>query len=202
MSCFAVFRSRRMAALFLLGFSSGLPLLLTSQTLQAWLTAEQLSLEQIAAVSSVGLAYTFKFAWAPLFDRFELPFLGRRRGWVLVFQLGLIGAIAAMSLLDPRRDLAAVAYVAIGVAVLSASQDVVLDAYMTDVLAPHERAAGSSVNVIGYRIAMMVSSSLAFVMADRVAWPAIWLAMAAFMVVGLAGTVIAEEPALAGRPAN
>ncbi|HEY0985946.1 MAG TPA: MFS transporter [Kofleriaceae bacterium] len=200
MSWFAVFRSRRMAALFLLGFSSGLPLLLTSQTLQAWLTAEQLSLDQIAAVSSVGLAYTFKFAWAPLLDRFRLPFLGRRRGWVLVFQLGLIGAIAAMSLLDPRRDLTAVACVAIAVAVLSASQDVVLDAYMTDVLAPHERAAGSSVNVIGYRIAMMVSSSLAFVMADRVAWPAIWLAMAAFMAIGLAGTVIAEEPALAARP--
>jgi len=200
MSWFAVFRSRRMAALFLLGFSSGLPLLLTSQTLQAWLTAEQLSLDQIAAVSSVGLAYTFKFAWAPLLDRFRLPFLGRRRGWVLVFQLGLVAAIAAMSLFDPRRDLTAVAYVAIAVAVLSASQDVVLDAYMTDVLAPHERAAGSSVNIIGYRIAMMVSSSLAFVMADHVAWPAIWLAMAAFMAVGLAGTAIAEEPALAARP--
>jgi MFS transporter, PAT family, beta-lactamase induction signal transducer AmpG len=200
MSWFAVFRSRRMAALFLLGFSSGLPLMLTGHTLQAWLTAEQLTLDEIAAVSSVGLAYTFKFAWAPLLDRFRLPFLGRRRGWVLVFQLGLVGAIAAMSLLDPRRDLAAVACVAIAVAVLSASQDVVLDAYMTDVLAPHERAAGSSVNIIGYRIAMMVSSSLAFVMADHVAWSAIWLAMAAFMVIGLAGTAIAEEPALAARP--
>ncbi|MGH2898082.1 MAG: AmpG family muropeptide MFS transporter, partial [Solirubrobacteraceae bacterium] len=200
MTAFAVFRARRMAALFLLGFSSGLPLLLTSQTLQAWLTAEQLSLDQIAAMSSVGLAYTFKFAWAPLLDRFQLPLLGRRRGWVLVFQLGLVGAIAAMSLFDPRRDLAAVAAVAVVIAVLSASQDIVLDAYMTDVLAPHERAAGSSLNVIGYRIAMMVSSSLAFVMADHVAWPAIWLAMAAFMAIGLAGTAIAEEPALAARP--
>lgn len=200
MSWFAVFRSRRMAALFLLGFSSGLPLLLTSQTLQAWLTAEQLSLDRIAAMSSVGLAYTFKFAWAPLLDRFQLPLLGRRRGWVLVFQLGLVAAIAAMSLLDPRRDLAAVACVAIVVAVLSASQDIVLDAYMTDVLAPHERAAGASVNVIGYRIAMMVSSSLAFVMADHVAWPAIWLAMAAFMAIGLVGTAFAEEPPLVAHP--
>ena len=202
MSWFAVFRSRRMAALFLLGFSSGLPLLLTSQTLQAWLTAEQLSLADIAAVTSVGLAYTFKFAWAPLLDRFRLPVLGRRRGWVLAFQLALIGAIAGMSLLDPRRSLAAVAAVAIIIAVLSASQDIVVDAYMTDVLAPHEheRAAGSSVNVIGYRIAMVVSSSLALVMADHVAWPAIWLAMAAFMAIGVAGTVIAEEPVAIGRP--
>jgi len=200
MGWFAVFRSRRMAVLFLLGFSSGLPLLLTSQTLQAWFTAERVSLAQIAAMSSVGLAYTFKFAWAPLLDRYRLPFLGRRRGWVLVFQVGLVAAIAAMSLFDPRRDLAAVVWVAIGIAVLSASQDVVLDAYMTDVLAPHERAAGSSVNIVGYRIAMVVSSSLAFVLADHIAWPAIWLTMSAFMLVGFAGTVFAEEPAIAGRP--
>jgi len=200
MGWFAVFRSRRMAVLFLLGFSSGLPLLLTGQTLQAWLTAEHISLSQIAAMSSVGLAYTLKFAWAPLLDRFQLPFLGRRRGWVLVFQVALIGAIATMSLLDPRHDLAVVAYVAIGVAVLSASQDVVFDAYMTDVLAPHERAAGASVSIIGYRVATVASSSLAFVMADHIVWPAIWLTMAAFMVVGIAGTLLAEEPAGAGRP--
>jgi MFS transporter, PAT family, beta-lactamase induction signal transducer AmpG len=200
MGWFRVFRSRRMAVLFLLGFSSGLPLLLTGQTLQAWLTAEHLSLEQIAAVSSVGLAYTFKFAWAPLLDRFALPLLGRRRGWVLVLQIALIVAIGAMSVLDPRRDLGAVAAVAICVAVLSASQDVVLDAYMTDVLAPHERAAGSSVNIIGYRVATVASSSLAFVMADHVVWPAIWLTMAAFMFVGIAGTVIAEEPVIAVQP--
>lgn len=200
MAWLRVFRSRRMAVLFVLGFSSGLPLLLTGQTLQAWLTAEGVPLGQIAAVSSVGLAYTFKFAWAPLLDRFQLPVLGRRRGWVLAFQIGLVAAIAAMSLLDPGRDPAAVVAVAIAIAVLSASQDVVLDAYMTDVLAPHERAAGASVNVIGYRIAMYASSSLAFVMADHVAWPAIWLTMAAFMALAIAGTVIAEEPALAVRP--
>jgi len=189
-----------MAVLFLLGFSSGVPLLLTGQVLQAWLTAEHLSLQDIAAVSSVGLAYTFKFAWAPLLDRFALPWLGRRRGWVLALQLALIVAIGAMSLLDPRRDLGAVVAVAICVAVLSASQDVVLDAYMTDVLEPRERAAGSSLNIIGYRVATVASSWLALVLADRVAWPAIWLAMAAFMVVGIAGTLIAEEPGLAVRP--
>jgi PAT family beta-lactamase induction signal transducer AmpG len=200
MGWFTVFRSRRMAVLFLLGFSSGLPLLLTSQTLQAWLDTEHISLARIAAMNLVGLAYTFKFVWAPLLDRYRLPLLGRRLGWILVFQLGLIAAIAAMSLLEPRRDLATVAGVAIGVALLSASQDVVIDAYMTDVLAPHERAAGSSLNIIGYRIATVVSSSLAFVMADHIAWPAIWLAMSAFMLIGVAGTVLADEPAVVGRP--
>jgi PAT family beta-lactamase induction signal transducer AmpG len=189
-----------MAVLFLLGFASGLPLLLTGQTLQAWLTAEQVPLGRIAAVSSVGLAYTFKFAWAPLLDRFALPVLGRRRGWVLVFQIGLVVAIAAMSLLEPGRDPAAVVGVAIAIAVLSASQDVVIDAYMTDVLAPHERAAGASVSVVGYRIATVASSSLAFVMADHVAWSAIWLTMAGFMAIGIAATVIAEEPVAPARP--
>jgi PAT family beta-lactamase induction signal transducer AmpG len=200
MGWLTVFRSRRMAVLFVLGFSSGLPLMLTGQTLQAWLTDRSVSLARIAALSLVGLAYTFKFAWAPLLDRFQLPVLGRRRGWVLAFQLGLVVAIAAMSLLDPARDLTAVVAVAIAIAVLSASQDVVLDAYMTDVLAPHERAAGASVNVVGYRIAMYASSSLAFVMADHVVWPAIWLTMAALMALALAGTAIAEEPAVAARP--
>jgi len=200
MGWLTVFRSRRMAVLFVLGFSSGLPLMLTGQTLQAWLTDRSVSLARIAALSLVGLAYTFKFAWAPLLDRFQLPVLGRRRGWVLAFQLGLVAAIAAMSLLDPASDLPAVVAVAIAIAVLSASQDVVLDAYMTDVLAPHERAAGASANVVGYRIAMYASSSLAFVMADHVVWPAIWLTMAAFMALATAGTVIADEPAAAARP--
>lgn len=200
MGWLTVVRSRRMAVLFLLGFSSGLPLLLTGQTLQAWLTAEQLTLDQIAAVSSVGLAYTFKFAWAPLLDRFRLPLLGRRRGWVLVFQIALVAAIAAMSLLEPRRDLGAIVVVAVAIAFLSASQDVVLDAYMTDLLAPHERAAGSSVNIIGYRVATVASSSLAFVMADHVAWPAIWLTMAAFMLIGIPATLFADEPAFTGQP--
>ena len=200
MGLFAVFRSRRMAVIFLLGFSSGLPLMLTGQILQGWLTASQVPLDRIAAMSAVGLAYTFKFAWAPLLDRFELPWLGRRRGWVLACQVALFCAIAAMSALDPRDHLGALVAVAIGIAVVSASQDVVLDAYLVDVLGPAERAAGASLNIIGYRIATVTSSALAFVMADHVGWQAIWLAMAALVLVGLAGTLLAEEPVLAERP--
>src|SRR5437868_4502517 len=100
----AIFRSRRMAVVFLLGFSSGLPLMLTGQTLQQWLTDAGVDLKRIATFASVGLPYTFKWAWAPLLDRYRLPFLGRRRGWILLFQLLMIAALFAMCTLDPRSD--------------------------------------------------------------------------------------------------
>jgi MFS transporter, PAT family, beta-lactamase induction signal transducer AmpG len=200
MGLFAVFRQRRMAVIFLLGFASGLPLMLTGQVLQAWLTAAHVSLDRIAAMSAVGLAYTFKFAWAPLLDRFRLPWLGRRRGWVLACQLVLVAAISAMSLVDPRDHAGALAAIAIAIAAASASQDVVLDAYLVDLLGPAERAAGASVNIIGYRVATVTSSALALVLADHVGWPAIWLAMAALMAVGVVGTALAEEPVIAARP--
>jgi MFS transporter, PAT family, beta-lactamase induction signal transducer AmpG len=189
-----VFRSRRMAVLFVLGFSSGLPLYLTGSTLQAWLTSEHVPLERIAAFSVVGLAYTFKWAWAPLLDRYAWPFLGRRRGWVLVTQLGLVAAIAAMGMVDPDTQPVALAALAIAVAAFSASQDVVLDAYATDLLAPHERAAGSSVYVIGYRAAMMLTGTVALIMADHVSWRLIYTVMALLMGIGIIGTMFAEEP--------
>jgi len=194
-----VFRSRRMAVLFVLGFSSGLPLYLTGSTLQAWLTSEQVSLERIAAFSLVGLAYTFKWAWAPLVDWHAWPFLGRRRGWVLVTQLGLVASIAAMGMVDPETQPFALAALAIAVAVFSASQDVVLDAYATDLLAPHERASGSSIYVIGYRVAMMLTGTIALIMADHVSWRLIYTTMAVLMGIGIVGTVFAEEPP---RPAK
>jgi PAT family beta-lactamase induction signal transducer AmpG len=196
----AVFRSRRMLVLFLLGFSSGLPLLLTGQTLQAWMTDVGVNLSQIAAFSAVGLAYTFKFLWAPLLDRYRLPGLTRRRGWILVFQLGLVFAIAAMGLLDPIASPESLAIAAVVVAVLSASQDIVIDAYNADLLAPEERAAGSAVYVMGYRVAMLVAGTLALILADHRVWRAIYAIMAAIMAIGLLGTYLAEEPAARGTP--
>jgi PAT family beta-lactamase induction signal transducer AmpG len=132
-----VFRSKRMAVLFLLGFASGLPLLLTGTTLQAWMSSLGVDLGRIADLSMVGLAYTLKFAWAPLLDRFHLPFLGRRRGWCLAFQLALVVAIAVMGAIDPLASPMLLAGAAIVVAFLSASQDVIIDAYKADLLAPH-----------------------------------------------------------------
>ena len=180
--------------LFALGFSSGLPLLLTAHTLKAWLKTAHADLDAIGAVSLIGLAYTFKFAWAPLLDRWRLPWLGRRRGWMIVTQVLLGVAIAAMGTIDPARGLAPLAGLAIAVAFLSASQDVVLDAYNADLLAPDERAAGAGVYVLGYRVAMLVSGSLALILADQMPWRAVYAIMGALMAVGAIATLVAEEP--------
>lgn len=189
-----VFRSRKMLVLFLLGFSSGLPLLLTGQTLQAWMTDAGVALGRIADLSAVGMAYTFKFAWAPLLDRYRLPFLGRRRGWCLALQLALAVAILAMGAVDPVAEPLLLAALAVTVAFLSASQDVVVDAYKADVLAPAERAAGSAAYVLGYRTAILVTGTLAMILADHLPWRVIYGGMAALMVVGVIATLLAKEP--------
>jgi len=189
-----------MAVLFALGFASGLPLYLTGQTLQAWLSDAGVPLPEIAAMSSVGLAYTFKFAWAPLLDRFQLPVLGRRRGWVLAFQIALVVAIGGMGLVDPVAQPALLSIVAVVVVVLSASLDVVLDAYNTDLLAPEERAAGASVYVLGYRVAIVVTGTIALMMADVVPWSVVYATMAVLMAVGIVATLLAEEPAAPALP--
>lgn len=191
-----------MAVLFVLGFSSGLPLYLTGSTLQAWMTSAGVRLDTIAAFSLVGLAYTFKFAWAPLLDRFALPWLGRRRGWVLATQIGLVFAIAAMGALDPRSQPGALAVLAVIVAVLSASQDIVLDAYNTEILTPEQRAAGAAIYVVGYRVAMLVTGTLALFLADYVPWRVIYTLIALMLVIGIAGTLWAEEPAQPERRAS
>jgi PAT family beta-lactamase induction signal transducer AmpG len=191
-----------MAVLFVLGFSSGLPIYLTGSTLQAWLTQAGVQLDQIAAFSLVGLAYTFKFAWAPLLDRFRWPFLGRRRGWVLVTQIGLAVSIATMGFLDPVTQPGLLAILAICVAVFSASQDVVLDAYSTDILTPEQRAAGAAVYFIGYRVAMLVTGTVALFMADYVPWSVTYGVIASMVLIGIAGTLFAEEPPMPDRPAS
>ncbi len=187
-----------MAILFALGFASGTPYFLTSQTLQAWMSSIGVDTGRIAALSAVGLAYTFKFLWAPLLDRYRLPLLGRRRGWALAFQIALVIAIAVLGCVDPM----AIAIPAVIVAFLSASQDVVLDAYNADVLAPHERAAGSAVYVLGYRVAMFATGSVALVMADHLPWRTVYLTMAALMSLGIIATILADEPSPVARPAT
>jgi PAT family beta-lactamase induction signal transducer AmpG len=201
---FDVFRSRKMLVLFLLGFASGLPLLLTGQTLQAWMSDAGVNLGRIADLSAVGLAYTFKFAWAPLLDRYRLPLagrFGRRRGWCLALQLALAVAIAAMGAVEPLSQPVALGTLAVIVAFLSASQDVVIDAYKADVLTPPERAAGSASYVLGYRVALLFTGTLALVLSDHLPWRVIYGGMAALMSVGVIATLIAEEPAASeGRP--
>jgi len=195
-----VLASRKMAVLLFLGFSSGLPLYFTDKMLQAWMTVEGVNLHTIGTFALVGLPSTFKFLWAPLLDRYVPPFLGRRRGWLVVTQLLLMLATAAMALHDPRRGLQLLAVNAVLIAFFSASQDIVGDAYRTDVLAEREMGPGASVWVLGYRIAMLVTASLAFFLASRLSWPAVYLIMSLLMLVGVAASFAAPEPVLRDRP--
>ena len=197
----AVFANRRVAWLLPLGFASGLPLALTTGTLQAWATVEGLDLKTIGLLTLVGSAYTLKFVWAPLMDRFVPPFLGRRRGWMLLTQLLLIGAIAAMGSLSPRDAIVALAAMAVVVAFFSASQDIAFDAYRTDVLGTTQRGAGAAVSVLGYRLAMLVSGGLALVLADSfIGWRATYWLMAGLMAIGIVATFMATDPDTSDPP--
>ncbi|AOV97573.1 muropeptide transporter AmpG [Edwardsiella hoshinae] len=192
---FAIFTQRRSAVLLLLGFASGLPLALTSGTLQAWMTVSGVDLKTIGFFSLVGQAYVFKFLWSPLMDRYTPPLLGRRRGWLLLSQILLLLTLFAMGLLDPQRHLWWLALLAVLVAFCSASQDIVFDAYKTDLLSAEERGAGAAISVLGYRLAMLVSGGLALWLADRyLGWQATYWLMAALMLIGIAATLWAPEP--------
>lgn len=156
--------------MLLLGFASGLPLALSSGTLQAWLTVEGLDLKTIGFFALAGLPYTFKFVWAPLLDRFEpgaQGWFGRRRGWLVITQLALAILCWVLAGLDPKTEIAAVGTCAVLLAFFSASQDVAFDAYRADLLPAQERGAGAAVSVLGYRLAMLVSGGLALVLADQ-----------------------------------
>src|SRR5258708_15647738 len=170
-----VFRSRRLAVILLLGFSSGLPRARTGGTLQAWMTVEGVDLSTIGVFTLVGLPYVWKFLWAPAMDRFVPPFLGRRRGWLLVTQLALAVGIAGMAFLSPRTDLVAIAWLALFVAFASASQDIVVDAYRTDVSSREERGLAGALGVVRYRLALLASlpPPLVFLAGSRRV-PALW----------------------------
>lgn len=199
-SALKVFESRKMSALLLLGVASGLPLLLTSRTLQAWMTLEKVNLAAIGLFSLVGLPYSLKFLWSPLLDRFAPPLLGRRRGWLAITQVCLVAAIALMALQRPGQALQVLAINALAIAFFSATQDIAADAYRTDVLEPLEMGAGAAVFVLGYRIALLITGSLALILADQLSWPIVYLLMAALMLLGIAATLWAPEPTNPGQP--
>jgi len=162
--------NRRVVAVFFLGFASGLPLALTGGTLQAWMAVEGVDLKTIGLFSLVGLPYVFKFFWAPLLDRYALPFLGRRRGWILGTQLALMVLIVMLGFTSPKDTPLLVALIALILTFTSASQDIVIDAYRTDVLREKERGLGAAVSVTGYRIAMLASGALALILAGPLGW--------------------------------
>jgi len=192
---FRFFQQPKSAILLILGFASGLPLALTSGTLQAWMTVENIDLKTIGFFSLVGQAYVFKFLWSPMMDRYTPPFLGRRRGWLLTTQVLLLLAIAAMGFLEPSSQLRWMAALAVVIAFCSASQDIVFDAWKTDILPPEERGTGAAISVLGYRLAMLVSGGLALWLADQwLGWQAMYWLMAALMVPCIIATLMAPEP--------
>jgi PAT family beta-lactamase induction signal transducer AmpG len=197
-----VFGQPKMAILLFLGFSSGLPHFLTGngKTIQAWMTTANVSLSTIGWFSLAGLPYSLKFLWAPVLDRYVPPFLGRRRGWLVITQIALLISIAAMAFHNPATGLRMLAVNAILIAIFSASQDIVGDAYRTDVLSERVMGAGASVWVLGYRLAMLVAGSAALVLADRISWPTVYLLLASMMLIGIVASILAPEPVLREAP--
>ena len=186
-------RPRAWSALLLLGFASGLPLYLTGATLKAWLTDEQLSLGAIGLFSYVTLPYSLKVFWAPFLDRYSFPFLGRRRGWMLLMQLGMVATLGALALRDPHLGLWPIALLAIGVAFTSATFDIAVDAWRAEALDQAHLGLGNSIHITGYRVAMLVSSGGALILAQMMGWRFTYLAMAALAVMGTLGTLIAPS---------
>ena len=196
---FGVYLDRRMLALFFLGFSSGLPRLLVYSTLSFWLSKEGLSIKTVGLFASTALPYNVKFLWAPLVDRFRLPFLadwlGLRRAWMVLSQVGLVGAIVALSKVDVGAEPLLTAQLAILVAVFSATQDIVIDAFRIEILKDEEQGAGAAMAVFGYRISMLVASAGAlYLVAAFGSWSTAYLIMALFMSVGLVTTLLLKEP--------
>ncbi len=190
-----IFQQPKSAILLILGFASGLPLALTSGTLQAWMTVEDIDLKTIGFFSLVGQAYVFKFLWSPMMDRYTPPFLGRRRGWLLMTQAMLLLAIAAMGFLEPASQLRWMAALAVVIAFCSASQDIVFDAWKTDVLSAEERGTGAAISVLGYRLGMLVSGGLALWLADRyLGWQGMYWLMATLLIPCMIATFLAPEP--------
>ncbi|MEK7703754.1 MAG: AmpG family muropeptide MFS transporter [Myxococcota bacterium] len=199
-STLRILLSRRMLVQLLNGFSSGLPLLLTGSTLQAWLKDDGVDLGSIGLFALVGLPYVFKFLWAPLLDHLVPRFLGRRRGWMLIWQLALVGAILGLGLTNPAASPWIVGVVALLVAFASANQDIVLDAYRCEAISVTEMGLGSAIFVNGYRLAMLAAGAGSLALADHVPWRVVYAVMAALMSVGVLTTLFAPEPKLEHAP--
>jgi MFS transporter, PAT family, beta-lactamase induction signal transducer AmpG len=189
-----ILANRRIAIMLPLGFASGLPLALTAGTLQAWLTVVGLDLKTIGIFTLVGLPYTLKFLWAPLMDRLVPPWLGRRRGWMLVMQISVSLGLAAMAVTGPGQRPEFLGVLALVVAFLSASLDIVFDAYRTDLLLRPERGFGAAVWVNGYRFALLFASAGALLLADHIGWQNTYLVLAALMAAGVVTILVSPEP--------
>ena len=192
--------TKKMLICIFTGFSSGLPLYILVSLLPAWLRSEGVNLKAIGLFALIGLPFTWKFLWAPFFDRY-IPPLGRRRGWLLISQILLLISIPTLGLLNPKIDIWSIAYLATVVAFFSASQDIVLDAYRRELLIDAELGIGNAVHVNAYKIAGLIPGSLSLILADHLPWNTVFLITALFMLPGILMTLFVSEPALkSGAP--
>jgi len=192
--------TRRMLICVFTGFTSGLPLFLLFNLVPAWLRTEQVDLKTIGLFALIQFPYTWKFLWSPFLDRYVVPVLGRRRGWMLLTQIGLLATIAALGGFSPGTDLVTIAWIATMLAVLSATQDIVLDAYRRELLSDAELGLGNAIHVNAYRIAGLVPGSLSLVLADFLPWSTVFMITALFMVPGMVMTLLVSEPHRASPP--
>ncbi|MGZ8258011.1 MAG: AmpG family muropeptide MFS transporter [Methylotenera sp.] len=192
--------NKRMLICIFTGFSSGLPLYILISLLPAWLRSEGVNLKTIGLFALISIPFTWKFLWAPFFDRY-IPPLGRRRGWLLISQVLLLLSIPVFGMFNPKLDIWTIAYLAAVVAFFSASQDVVLDAYRRELLLDSELGLGNAVHVNAYKIAGLIPGSLSLILADHLPWHSVFLITALFMLPGLAMTIFVSEPVLkSGAP--
>lgn len=186
--------NRRMSICVFTGFTSGLPLYLLINLVPAWLRTEGVDLKAIGLFTLIQFPFTWKFLWSPLMDRYALPLLGRRRGWMLLTQLLLLASIPFFGFMHPKLDLWTIAWLATAVALFSASQDIVLDAYRRELLPDAELGLGTAIHVNAYRISSLVPGALALIMADHYPWSTVFIVTALFMLPGIALTLAINEP--------
>jgi PAT family beta-lactamase induction signal transducer AmpG len=199
-SIISILLNRRMLVALLMGFSCGLPLLLTLSVLQAWMKETGVDLTTIGLFSLVGLPYTLKFLWAPLFDRYRLPFFGRRRGWLLIAQLSLMAALIWLGTSQPAVHPTMLALAALAVAFSSASQDIVVDAYRREDLPDRELGLGSSLYINGYRVGMLLASGGGLILADHIPFSMVYMVMALCLLPGVLTTILTPEPRVDSFP--
>ena len=192
--------TRRMLTCVFTGFASGLPLYLVLTLLPAWLRTEQIDLKAIGVFGLIQFPYTWKFLWSPLLDRYVLPVLGRRRGWMLLTQVGLLLVIASLGAFSPRVNLRTIVVLGTLLAFLSATQDIAIDAFRREILSDAELGLGNAVHVNAYRIAGLVPASLSLVLADILPWSQVFMITALFMLPGIAMTLVVHEPLRANPP--
>lgn len=185
--------NRRMLICIFNGFVSGLPLYFIYQYIPAWLRTEGVSLKEIGLFSLIGIPYTWKFLWSPIMDKYTPPFLGKRRGWMLITQCILLVSMALLGQVDPQKNIWLVVYISAAIAFFSASQDIVLDAYRTELLPDEELGLGNSFYMNGYRVAGFIPGGLGLILADHLPWSLVHIIISLFMLVGIIKTLLIPE---------